>query len=74
MQMRDQRDVRLAGAGRRQVPAPAAQVREPACEQRIGEHAYVRVLDRASGVTPPGDLHRHFFAPFARLPEAYVQE
>jgi hypothetical protein len=49
-------------------------VGEAAGEQRIGEHTDVRVLDRAGGVPPPGDLHRHLFASFARLPEAYGQE
>ncbi|GAA2316529.1 hypothetical protein GCM10010234_72980 [Streptomyces hawaiiensis] len=74
MQMRHERHVRARGARGRQGSATAAQVREPACEQGIREHAHVRILDGASGVTPPGDLHRHFFASFARLPEAYVQE
>ena len=50
---------RAAAPGGGTAPAAAAQMREAAREQGIGEHAYVRVLDRAGGVTPPGDLHRH---------------
>jgi hypothetical protein len=49
-------------------------MREPAGEQGVGEHTYVRIGDRAGRVTPPGDLHRHLFASFARLPEAYGLE
>ena len=70
----DDGDIGAPGVGRRERTPASAQVCEPACEQRVGEDAHVRVLDRAGGVTPPGDLHRHFFASFARLPEAYGLE
>ncbi len=74
VQVGHERHVRAPGLRRRHRPPPAAQVGEPAYEQGIGQHADVRVLDRAGGVTPPRELHRHLFASFARLPAAYVQE
>jgi hypothetical protein len=74
VQMGDQGHVRLPGAGRRDGTPATAQMGEAAGEQGIGEHPDVRVPERAGGVTPPGDLHRHLFASFARLPEAYGLE
>jgi hypothetical protein len=74
VQMGHQRHVRAPGTGRRQLPAAAPQMSQTADEQRVGEHTYVRIRDRAGGVPPPRDLHRHLFASFARLPEAYGQE
>lgn len=59
VQMRDEHGVGHRGPGRRQrTPAPA-QMRETAGEERIGQQPYAAVLDRAGGMTPPDDLHRH---------------
>ncbi len=59
VQMGDERQVRQRG-GRRGRGAPAAaQMREPAGEEGVGQHARAGVLDRAGGMAPPGDLHRH---------------
>lgn len=74
VQMGDEGHVRTPGAGRRYSTAAPAQMGETAGEQRVGEHTYVRIRHRAGGVAPPGDLHRHLFASFARLPEAYGLE
>jgi hypothetical protein len=74
VQMGDQGDIGAPGLrGRHGAPA-AAQMGEAAGEQGVGEQTDVRILERARGVTPPGDLHRHPFASFARLPEAYGLE
>ncbi|GDY61617.1 hypothetical protein SAV14893_010100 [Streptomyces avermitilis] len=59
VQMRDERHVRDRRLGRGRCAPAAPQVRQAAREERVGENARSRVLDRAGGMPPPGDLHRH---------------
>ncbi len=69
VQMRDQHDVRDAGLGRGGPRGACADVRDGA---RTADRSDPRtgVLDRAGGVTPPCDLHRHSIASFVRLPSS----
>ena len=59
VQMRDQHGVSRPGLGRRKRSPAPAQMRQAAREQRIGQQPDAGILDRAGGMTPPSDFHRH---------------